>query len=109
MLVLIGTILTIYIMDLEFKLNAKYFLLKRLNGNNRWHTYAFILFANVITVAMGMIISIITGSRIIEDFQMEVAFIEMAILVIIEFITGIICIGLNEKKKIIKIFKTGGI
>lgn len=109
MLVLIGTILTIYIMDLEFKLNAKYFLLKRLNGNNRWHTYAFILFANVITVAIGMIISIITGSRIIEDFQMEVAFIEMVILVIIEFIIGVICIALNEKKNMIKIFKTGGI
>ena len=109
--VLVGfeAVLTAYVVNIEYKLNASVFALRRINGTGPIGTYSFMFIADIMTVVISMTVSLIIGSRNIEEFSISVAVVGMLILTVLEWVTGAVCILINEKRSIVKVFKAGGI
>ena len=109
--VLVGfeAVLTAYVVNIEYKLNASVFALRRINGTGPIGTYSFMFIADIMTVVISMTVSLIIGSRNIEEFSISVAVVGMLFLTVLECVTGAVCILINEKRSIVKVFKAGGI
>ncbi len=108
-LITFETGLTVYIVHIEFRMNSKLFMLRRINGMGILGTYLFLFLADIITVTFGMNISLFVGAKIIENYNMMISGVEMLVMIIIELVAEIICVIVNEKRNIIKTFKAGGL